>query len=262
MSLPSLAVIPARLASSRLPRKPLQPLAGRPLLEWVWRRALATELFDAVVVATDSDEVAGAAAAFGARVVLTDVGHVSGTDRIAEVVERPEFAGYEAIVNVQGDEPFVGEAQLLPALRAVRDEGWPIATVATDLAGTGELYDPAVVKVVRNAEGGALFFSRAAIPHLRDREPGAEDFAAGLFLRHLGVYAYRRDALRRWVALPEGVLERAERLEQLRPLAAGMRIAVRHVPACPAGVDTPDDVLRAEALLRAEAFSYSDSTVA
>lgn len=262
MSTPALAVIPARLASSRLPRKPLLRLAGRPLLEWVWRRARATALFDAVVIATDSDEVAHAAAGFGARVALTDAGHVSGTDRIAEVIERPEFAGYEVVVNVQGDEPFLGVPQLAPAICAVRDEGWEIATIATPIADVAELNDPAAVKVVRDDAGAAMLFSRAPIPHLRDREPEPRDFEDGLYLRHLGVYAYRREALRRWVALPEGALERVERLEQLRPLAAGMRIAVRTVPACAAGVDTPADAERAAALLRAQTDSYSDSIVA
>src|SRR5215218_7960230 len=218
-----LGVIPARLGSTRLPRKPLHPIAGRPLVEWVWRRAVASGVFDEIVVATDSEEVADAARGFGAAVALTRDDHPSGTDRVAEVARRPEYRGYQVIVNVQGDEPFVRRDHLEAAVSLVRGGGWDVGTVATAIESTDEWRDEAVVKVVRGDDGRALYFSRAPVPHPRDTEP---DFATGAYLRHVGIYAYTRSALLRWVALPEGELERVEKLEQLRALAAGLTIGV------------------------------------
>ena len=230
--------------------KTTAPARRPPLVEWVWRRARDTGLFDRLVVATDSAEVADAAAAFGALVEMTDTAHPSGTDRVAEVAAREPNQGFGVIVNVQGDEPFIGRAQIEPAVRAVRDEGWATATVAAQLRTIAEWRDPAVVKVVRDDAGGAMLFSRAAIPHPRDGTPSDEQIACGPYLRHVGLYVYQRDALFRWVALPEAELERIERLEQLRALAAGLPMAVRVVKPAPGGVDTPEDAERAEHLLR------------
>lgn len=244
-----LGVIPARLSSQRLPQKPLHFIAGRPLIEWVWRRVVHFGLFDTVVVATDSARVAEAARAFGATVAMTRENHPSGTDRVAEVARRAEYAGFGVIVNVQGDEPFVRRDHLEAAIALVRDGGWDAGTVATPIGDVDEWREPSVVKVVRADDGGALYFSRAPIPFRRDAEPGAEDFASGLYLRHVGVYSYRRDALLRWVALPESALERAERLEQLRPLAAGIRMGVAVGAPAEGGVDTPADAERAEHIL-------------
>jgi len=240
-----LGVIPARLASTRLPRKPLHPIAGRPLVEWVWRRAVASGVFDAVVVATDSPEVRAAARAFGATAVLTRAGHPSGTDRVAEVARREEWRGYPVIVNVQGDEPFVRADHLQAAVELLRG-GWEVGTVATPIASADEWREPAVVKVARGDDGRALYFTRAPVPFPRDVAP---DFASGAYLRHVGVYAYAREALLRWVALPEGALERIEKLEQLRALAAGLRIGVAVGEPAPGGVDTPADALMAENVL-------------
>jgi 3-deoxy-manno-octulosonate cytidylyltransferase (CMP-KDO synthetase) len=248
-----LGVIPARLGSSRLPRKPLHPIAGRPLVEWVWRRAVEMDLFGAVVVATDSAEVADAARAFGAEVAMTDAAHPSGTDRVAEVARGERYARFATVVNVQGDEPLLPAAHVAEAVRLVREGGWDVGTVASPIASLDELHEPSVVKVVRGDDGGALLFSRAAIPHARDGGPTPEALARGPWLRHVGVYAYRRDALLRWVALPEGSLERLERLEQLRPLAAGMRIGVGIVAPAEGGVDTPADAARMESLLTGDA---------
>ena len=245
-----LGVIPARLSSQRLPEKPLHSIAGRPLIEWVWRRVVGFHLFDAVVVATDSPRVAEAARAFGATVEMTRDDHPSGTDRVAEVARRAEYAGYGTIVNVQGDEPFVRRDHLQAAIALVRDGGWDAGTVATPIRTAEEWREPAVVKVVRADDGGALYFSRAPVPFARDAEPGPEDFAAGAYLRHVGVYSYRRDALLRWVALPEAALERIERLEQLRPLAGGIRIGVAVGAPAEGGVDTPADAERAERILK------------
>lgn len=243
-----LAVIPARLGSERLPRKPLYPLAGRPLIEWVWRRLAGFRTLDAVVVATDSEEVAEACQAFGAAVELTSASHTSGTDRVAEVAARPAYGGYRVVVNVQGDEPFVEESHIAAAA-ALAAGGWDVGTVATPVRDLEAWRDPAVVKVVVRDDGGALYFSRAPIPHPRD---GAADaaLASGRYLRHVGVYAYGPAALARWVALPASWLERTERLEQLRPLAAGLRIGVTVVKDAAGGVDTPADAHRAESLLR------------
>lgn len=208
-------------------------------------------LFAEVVIATDSVEVADHARAFGAHVELTRADHPSGTDRVAEVVERPRFAEYPFVVNVQGDEPFVRREHLETAIRRVREPGCDVATVAAPIEAVEEWRDPAAVKVVRDARGRALLFSRAPIPFRRDGAPGAEDFATGLYLRHIGIYAYRREALLRWVALPESALERTERLEQLRPLEAGFSIGVAIVEPAEAGIDTPADAARAERILRA-----------
>jgi 3-deoxy-manno-octulosonate cytidylyltransferase (CMP-KDO synthetase) len=203
--------------------------------------------FDAVVIATDALEVLEVARGFGALAELTASGHPSGTDRIAEVVERPRYRGFEVVANVQGDEPFVTEEQVHGALAAVQSGGWLAGTVAAPIGSAAEWRDPAVVKVVRDDAGAALLFSRAPVPHSRDGEP---DFATGMFLRHVGIYAYARDALLRWVSLPEHPLERVERLEQLRPLAAGIRIGVATVAHADGGVDTPEDAVRADRRLR------------
>jgi 3-deoxy-manno-octulosonate cytidylyltransferase (CMP-KDO synthetase) len=251
MSAPTLAVIPARLGSTRLPRKPLHIIAGRPLVEWVWRRVTACDLFDQVVIATDSEEIAEHGRAIGARVEMTSIGHPSGTDRVAEVSARIAYRGFPLVVNVQGDEPFVDPTHLSAAIALVRDGSWDVGTVASPIVTLEEWRSPDVVKVVRGDDGGALYFSRSAIPAVRDGEPSAVDLASGAFLRHHGVYAFRAEALRRWVALGEGTLERLERLEQLRPLAAGLRIGVSVVQGAESGVDTLQDAQRAEVRLRA-----------
>lgn len=245
-----LGVIPARLGSERLPRKPLHRLAGRPLIEWVWRRVSAMHVLDACVVATDSEEVAEACRTFGADVVLTAASHPSGTDRVAEVAKRAEYADVRVVVNVQGDEPFVAESHVAAAVALV-DAGWPIGTVAAPLREMRAYSDSAVVKVVRRPDGAALYFSRSAIPHVRGRAPTEAELGSEHFLRHIGLYAYSPDALRRWVELEPSALEQLERLEQLRPLEAGMAIGVAVVDEAERGVDTPEDARAAEERLLA-----------
>lgn len=245
-----LGVIPARLASERLPRKPLHVLAGHPLIEWVWRRVRGFPILDAVVVATESEEVASVCRGFGAEVELTSSSHASGTDRVAEVAARPAYRGYDVVINIQGDEPFMGEAEVAASARLVLD-GWDVGTAAAPVETLEAWRNPAVVKVVRRDDGGALYFSRAPIPYLRDREPTPEELASHRILRHVGVYAFKPAALERWVSLPPGMLEEYERLEQLRALAAGLSIGVALVDRVEGGVDTIEDARRAEARLLA-----------
>lgn len=239
-----LGVIPARLGSERLPRKPLVQLAGRSLIEWVWLRASSLDALTACVVATDSEEVAAVCRDFGAAVELTRADHGSGTDRVAEVAERAAYRAYDIIVNVQGDEPFVAAEQVAGAVAQVR-AGHDVGTVATAVRTLDAWRDPSVVKVVRRDDGAALYFSRAPIPHRRDGTPTEAELGSDTYLRHLGVYAFRPAALRRWAALPPAALEAVERLEQLRALAAGLTIGVALVGSAEAGVDTAADARRA-----------------
>jgi 3-deoxy-manno-octulosonate cytidylyltransferase (CMP-KDO synthetase) len=217
-------------------------LAGEPLITRVIQRVQEHGLVDVLVVATDSPMVAQVAERSQVRAVLTSRRHATGTDRVAEVAGGAEFAGFDAVVNVQGDEPFLAREALAGALERVA-QGDDIGTAAAPLDPSLAL-DPARVKVVTDARGRALYFSRAVIPHLRE----AEDLAPTLYWQHLGLYAYTRDALRRWVDLEPSPAERAERLEQLRALHHGLRIGVTKLaePVEP-GVDTPDDLRRAEA---------------
>lgn len=245
-----LGVIPARLQSQRLPRKPLQQLAGKTLIEWVWRRVSSLHVFDACVVATDSPEIAAECVRFGAAVELTSPDHPSGTDRIAELAARPAYAGFGVIVNVQGDEPFVTAEQVAGAVGRVRS-GFDVGTVASPIGSLAAWRDPAVVKVVRREDGGALYFTRSPVPHRREGEPSAAELAGERYLRHIGVYAYRPESLARWVALPPHPLEELEKLEQLRALAHGLSMGVAVVAAAEGGVDTAEDLRRAERRLLA-----------
>jgi 3-deoxy-manno-octulosonate cytidylyltransferase (CMP-KDO synthetase) len=237
-----LGVIPARLGSTRLPNKPLQPLAGEPLITRVVERVLEHGLVDQLVVATDSARVVQVAERSGVRGVMTNDSHQTGTDRVAEVAARSEFEAFDTIVNIQGDEPFLSREALAGSLARV-EQGDDIGTAAAPL-------DPALagdasrVKVVTDARGRALYFSRAVIPY--QREPG--DSSDGLYWQHLGIYAFTRAALTRWVTLPPVPAEQAERLEQLRALHFGLTIGVARLlePALP-GVDTVEDLRRAEA---------------
>ncbi|MEX2180101.1 MAG: 3-deoxy-manno-octulosonate cytidylyltransferase [Gemmatimonadaceae bacterium] len=243
----TLAVIPARLGATRLPRKPLRLLAGRPLVIRVWERVSAMQVADRCVIATDSEEVAAAARDNGADVVLTSARHPSGTDRVAEVAARREFAGFSVVLNVQGDEPFVSADAVRGALAVVRDD----VTVGTACvsAQAAVLTEPDVVKVVVSDQGRALYFSRAPIPFLRDiRDSHDLALLRERVRQHIGVYAYTRDALAAWVALPIHPLERIERLEQLRPLAAGWAIGVAEIEGGwppRRGIDTEGDLAEA-----------------
>jgi 3-deoxy-manno-octulosonate cytidylyltransferase (CMP-KDO synthetase) len=219
----TLAVIPARLGATRLPRKPLRLLAGLPLVVRVLERVRELRVADRCVVATDSELIRAEVLRAGGEAVLTDEAHPSGTDRVAEVAARAEYGGYGAILNVQGDEPFVAPEALRGALEQVTARRFPLGTAAVR-ASRAILARPDVVKVVTADDGAAMYFSRAPIPFLRDDTDAAERDAR--VLHHVGVYTYTPEALASWVALPVHPLERIERLEQLRPLAHGMRIGV------------------------------------
>ncbi len=236
-----LGVIPARLGSTRLPNKPLQQLAGEPLITRVVQRVLEHGLTDELVVATDSSRIARVAEQAGVTAVLTDGGHQTGTDRVAEVAARPEFLGFDTVVNIQGDEPFISREALAGALERV-EQGDDVGTAAAPLE-PHLASDPSRVKVVTDVRGRALYFSRSVIPHHRD---GGS--IAGLYWQHIGLYAFTRASLARWVSLAPSDAERAERLEQLRALHYGMTIGVARLrePALP-GVDTAEDLRRAEA---------------
>jgi 3-deoxy-manno-octulosonate cytidylyltransferase (CMP-KDO synthetase) len=237
-----LGVIPARLGSTRLPNKPLQLLAGEPLITRVIQRVMEHGLIDRLVVATDAPVVAEVVERSGVRAVLTDAGHRSGTDRVAEAARRGEFAGFDVVLNVQGDEPFVSREALTGALQRL-ELGDDVGTAAAPL-DPALAPDPSRVKVVTDARGRALYFSRAVIPHLR--EPGRP--TEGLYWQHVGLYAYTRPALECWVGARPSLAEEAERLEQLRALHCGLTVGVTRLaePVLP-GVDTPDDLRRAEA---------------
>jgi len=241
----TLVVIPARLAAVRLPQKPLRLLAGIPLIVRVWQRVSQMDIADAVVVATDEESVAGIVREAGADAVITGRQHVSGTDRVAEVARMPQFADFTTIVNVQGDEPFIGKQAIQGAEAMVSSGRFPLGTSASP-ASWDIGPNPNVVKVVIGNDGRALYFSRASIPFVRDREAiGSNEIT---MLQHIGVYAYTRDALEKWVSLPAHPLENTERLEQLRPLAAGIPMGVAIAKEPPAsGIDTEDDLSRANA---------------
>jgi 3-deoxy-manno-octulosonate cytidylyltransferase (CMP-KDO synthetase) len=237
-----LGVIPARLGSTRLPNKPLQLLAGEPLITRVIERVLDHDLVAQLVVATDSEKVARVVERSGVPAVLTSGSHTTGTERVAEVANRVEFAGFDTIVNIQGDEPFLTREALEGALGRV-EQGDEIGTAAAPL-DPAHASEPGLVKVVTDAAGRALYFSRAAIPHRRDPHESGD----GLYWQHIGIYACTRAALLRWVSLPPTPLEQAEKLEQLRALYHGIRIGVAHLDeAALPGIDTADDLRRAEA---------------
>lgn len=238
----TLAVIPARLGSTRLPRKPLRLLAGKPLIVRVWERVEELEIFDRIIVATDSVDIATVVRDAGGTAMLTGEYHESGTARIREVAIE-EGTDFDVVVNVQGDEPFVTRRALLGATRKVTDAGYAIGTAAV-LAPASVLSDPNVVKVVTNDRGQAMYFSRAPIPFLRDASDA--ELQRSQIYQHIGVYAYEIGALVNWTNLPDTPLERIERLEQLRPLAAGVPIGVALLdePVRP-GIDTEEDLDRA-----------------
>lgn len=251
-SLDFMVAIPARYASTRLPGKPLALLAGEPMVLHVARRALSAGARE-VWVATDDRRIADAIDGLeGVRVAMTDPAHASGTDRLAECANAAGWADEVIVVNLQGDEPFAPASGVRAVAGTLAASGADMSTLATPVEDAETLFDPNVVKLVQNAAGDALYFSRAPIPWHRDGFARSREQLTGThWLRHIGIYAYRAGFLRRFAAMAPGRLEQIESLEQLRVLEAGGRIAVSLSPAeFPPGIDTPDDLARAEARLQ------------
>ncbi|HST45250.1 MAG TPA: 3-deoxy-manno-octulosonate cytidylyltransferase [Luteimonas sp.] len=245
--------IPARYAASRLPGKPLRLLAGEPLVLHVARRALAAGARE-VWVAADDDRIARALDGAGVRVAMTSTAHASGSDRLAECAGIAGWSDDTVVVNLQGDEPFAPAAGIRAVAAALAAGDAPMSTLAAAVDDVETLFDPNVVKLVRGLDGHALYFSRAPLPWPRDAF--AQDRstlpAGGHWLRHIGIYGYRAGFLRAFAALPPTPLEQVEALEQLRALEHGHRIAVALTPEpFPPGVDTPEDLARAEHRLAA-----------
>ena len=240
----TLAVIPARYGSTRLPGKALISLGGKPMIQRVWERVRQASSVSEVVVATDDERIRSVVQAFGGEAVMTRADHRSGTERVAEVaVVRSEA---EIIVNVQGDEPLIEPAAIDAAVEAIREDAEVnIATLAVPISNPAGIMDPNVVKAVLDFDGNTLYFSRAPIPWVRDR--GGPVHAR--HLKHLGLYAFRRAALLDFPTFPHGDLERIEQLEQLRWLENGYRIRVAETEHDSVSVDIPEDVVRVEQLL-------------
>jgi 3-deoxy-manno-octulosonate cytidylyltransferase (CMP-KDO synthetase) len=239
----TIGVIPSRWGSTRFPGKSLHPISGKPLVQWVVEAVKRARSLDEVIVATDDSRIADAVGGL-AKVAMTRPDHPSGTDRVAEAAQASDD---DVVINIQGDEPLIDPA-LIDALaaRMRADQGWAMATAACPIRSMRDLEARTVVKVVLARDGGALYFSRLPIPCRRDGEP---DLGSGLYLRHLGIYAYRGAFLKRLVAEPPCALEKAESLEQLRALYLGGRIAVIQTEDQGVGVDTPADVAAVEAIL-------------
>ncbi len=255
MPVPFIVAIPARLGSTRLPRKALREIAGKPLVLHVVDRARAAGA-EAVVVATDAEEIAEVVRDAGADVAMTRAEHASGSDRLAQVAADRGWADDVVVVNLQGDEPLAPPAGIRQVAELLARAGTAMATLAEPIEDGATLLDPNAVKLVRAANGNALYFSRAAIPWARDHNAAAwmrHELPApppGVALRHIGIYAYRAGFLRRFVALPRTPLEQLESLEQLRALEHGHAIAVEVACAAfPGGVDVEADVARVARLL-------------
>jgi len=242
----TIGIIPARYASSRFPGKPLALIAGKPLIQRVVERCQQANSLSEIVVATDDARIADFARQF-CRVEMTREDHPSGSDRIAEVALRNN---YDAVVNIQGDEPLIDPAVINAVAGALASD--EMSTAATAITNIAEYDNPNVVKVVVNTAGRALYFSRRTIPYLREAASRSvnEQLAAFPFLKHLGIYGYRRETLLRLVKFPMSPLEQAEKLEQLRALDNGIQIAVVKVDYDSVGVDVPADVARVEELLQ------------
>ena len=235
----TIAIIPARLASTRLPQKMLRELAGKPLVGWVYEAVRSSPLLSDVIIATDSEEILDACRGHGWKAQMTSTAHRSGTERVHEISNS---VAADVYVNVQGDEPLVRPEQIATLLDLMKDHSVQVGTVKT-ACPPEEMRNPNAVKVVTAADGRALYFSRATIPFDRDgREPR--------YFKHLGLYAYRKPALDFFVSQPESMLEKSERLEQLRFLENGISIYVGETPYDSVGVDTEEDLQRVAEILR------------
>ncbi len=236
------AVIPARYASSRFPGKPLAAINGRPMIQHVYEKAQQCGPIDRVVVATDDERIIRAVEAFGGHAVMTDGGHQTGTDRIAEAARNIDA---DILVNVQGDEPLVPPAAIADAVQPlIEDSSIPLGTLKTAILDTDDVHNPHIVKVVTDDKGFALYFSRSAIPWCNPHQGSPMRR-----YRHIGIYAFQRDFLYAFTALERSSLEILEQLEQLRALEHGWPIRVVETSYYPVGVDVPEDIQRVEKIL-------------
>ncbi len=237
-----IGVIPSRYAAQRFPGKPLALIAGKPLVQWVYEGCRSAQLLDDVIVATDDRRIQAGVESFGGKVVMTAADHPSGTDRVAEVAEK---LSCDVVINIQGDEPLIRALMIDSLVRAMLDEpDMSVGTLARKISHADELDNPNVVKVVTDLRQRALYFSRFPIPCVRDGKASDATHWA-----HLGIYAYRREALLKLVTLPVSALEKAEKLEQLRALENGFAIKVVETTHETASVDRPEDVATVEKIL-------------
>jgi len=244
------AIIPARFASTRLPGKPLVDIHGKPMVVHVMQRALESGA-KRVIVATDHPDVAAAVQAAGGEVCMTRADHQSGTERLAEVIDHYQFSDDTVIVNVQGDEPLIPPVIIRQVADNLTRSSAGMATLAVPIDSAEEAFNPNAVKVVMDAQGYALYFSRAAIPWDRERFAQSRDTIGDTFLRHIGLYAYRAGFIRRYVTWEPSQLEQIELLEQLRVLWYGEKIHVDVAQAIPSvGVDTAEDLQRVRAAMQ------------
>lgn len=244
----TVAVIPARYASTRLPGKLLLELDGKSIIERVYEQVSKAKLVDKVIIATDSEKIFEHAQKFGAEVYMTSVKHQSGTDRIAELALQNN--DWEVIVNVQGDEPFINPDDIDKAVEPFNyDPQLEMLSLYHDLFDIAEIRNPNNVKVVTDINNNALYFSRSMIPHVRQKTDAELELDLGLFKKHIGLYVYRRDTLLTLSKLPATTLEKLEKLEQLRALENGINIKMISVTAAPIGIDTPEDFEQAKLLL-------------
>lgn len=246
----TIGVIPSRYGSTRFPGKPLCMICGKPMIQWVVEAVGRAKELNEVIVATDDERIASAVGAFGGKAVMTPSDLPSGTDRVA--MAAAPVADDDIVINIQGDEPLIDPALIdTLATRMAGDKAWSMATAACPIESMDDLEARTVVKVVLAADDAALYFSRLPIPCRRDGHP---DLASGLYLRHLGIYAYRGAFLKKFVAAPPSPLEKTESLEQLRALEMGAKILVIRTEDTGVGVDTPEDVSRIEKALRERAL--------
>jgi len=268
--MPSIVIIPSRYASTRFPGKPLCLLSGKPMIQHVYERAMKANHIQEVFVATDSKLIYNATEKFGGKAIMTSDAHQSGTDRLAEAVEKLQAMGYELqatdiIVNIQGDEPMIHPHMIDDAIDLMEDERASVGTLSKRIEDIGEITNPNVVKVVFDLEGFALYFSRSPIPYHRDSNKSlvtsnecnhnnkenhsSSKLRTHRYFKHIGIYAYRKEVLLKISKMPSAKLETIERLEQLRALENGLKIKVKETPFDTIGVDTPADIERVEKCL-------------
>ena len=242
-----LGIIPARYASTRFPAKPLADIGGKSMIQWVYTQTSQSSKISKVVVATDDQRIFDHVKSFGGIVCMTSADHVSGTDRCFEALSK-QTGKYDYVINVQGDEPFISPNQI-DLLAGLLDGETQLATLAKKITDHETLFNPNVVKVVKNVNNEALYFSRSTIPHIRNT--GDDQWLSKhIFFKHIGMYAYRSDVLAKITKLPVSGLEKAESLEQLRWLENGFRIKVAETEQETIGVDTPEDLEKAIAFLK------------